>query len=99
MHDDKDITTIGYILALNTCIPCLLAAICFYKAGTPYECFKVEIKVEKEGVEYKLRQLELNMRTLSVASLNLYETTRFLRKPNRAPSSSMFSKVKRPLLT
>lgn len=32
----------GKIIALNTMIPCLLAAICFYIAGFPYQKFKNE---------------------------------------------------------
>ena len=97
MPADDTNNTVGLILALNTTIPCFLAAICFYMAGAPYSEFKVAAKLEKEEVDNKCEELEINLRTLSVASLALYEPVRRPKKAARQVASSMYNK-KRPLL-
>ena len=33
----SDNDKVGLILALNSAIPCIFAAFCFYMAGNPYE--------------------------------------------------------------
>lgn len=37
----SNISTLGFVMMLNTSVPCLLAAICFYKSGDPYVAFKM----------------------------------------------------------
>jgi hypothetical protein len=33
------ITELGYVLAFNTAVPCIIASFCFWKCGAPYEEF------------------------------------------------------------
>ena len=37
----NNVTMLGGIITLNTALPCLLAAFCFYKSGEPYSQFKI----------------------------------------------------------
>ena len=36
-HGTENPANVGKVIAINTCLPCFLAAICFYRAGIFYE--------------------------------------------------------------
>lgn len=46
---DMNVTKLGVIITLNTSLPCLLAAFCFYKSGKPYE--EIRLTMERQKVE------------------------------------------------
>lgn len=62
-------------MAINTAGPMIFAAACFYMAGGHYAEFKVEQNALKEEVMEKTQSINLNLRSISVASLNSYETS------------------------
>jgi hypothetical protein len=45
--DDTKIDDLGYVITVNTAIPCLLAAFCFYKSAQPYAEQKISMSREK----------------------------------------------------
>ena len=56
-------------MALSTTVPCLLAAICFWRAGAHYVVVKTEqTKVVEEAIE-KVSMYHIDMRTNSISSL------------------------------
>jgi len=58
---DSNITDLSYIMVLNTALPCLLASICFFKAGTPYSKQKTEMEAAKESALDKASEMGLEM--------------------------------------
>ena len=75
--------TIGVIIAINTTVPCLLAAFCFYMAGGHYVKFKEDALIEHEDVIQRTEDLQLNVSGLNVAGLAVYESFRKAKKPLR----------------
>ena len=45
---DEKIEDLGIVITVNTAIPCLLAAFCFYKSSAPYEEFLLSMRRNKE---------------------------------------------------
>ncbi len=87
----------GYILAGSTAIPCLLASLCFYKAGTYYIEIKTQIEKDKQ-VAFKTASIsKIDLRSESIQELQVrtmmkkYDQTRIV-------SSSIPNKIKRSLL-
>lgn len=57
MSDQK---TKGIIIALNTAIPCALAAVLFYVASIHYGRFKQKLEMEKEEANIKASNLDFS---------------------------------------
>ena len=72
-YAEDDMNTLGYILAASASIPCLIAAFCFYMAGFHYAEFKTKAAEEKAAALVRAESLQVDLRTLSVASLDVYQ--------------------------
>ena len=60
---------VGKVIAISTCIPCFIAAICFWNAGFHYAKKKQEqVKEADEAIE-KMSVYHVDMRTQSIANM------------------------------
>lgn len=64
-----DPVQIGKMIALSTTVPCLLAAICFWRAGIYYAAVKTEQTKIVEAAIDKVSAYHVDMRTNSISSL------------------------------
>jgi hypothetical protein len=63
------ITELGYLLFLNTALPCLLAAICFYKSAEPYSILKLKIEEEKKEALDLAEKSRIELRSNSIEAI------------------------------
>ena len=87
---------LGLTLAASTAIPCLLASVCFYKAGIYYAEFKQRQEADKRAALQIAEEEKIEMRSESIYKLQASLRERKFRL-NREMSNTLEFKVSRPL--
>jgi len=68
-NGDNNPIAVGKVIAFNTCIPCLLAAFCYWRAGIHYEIFKINQEKKVDKAIEKAEAFHVNLLTESIRSL------------------------------